>query len=198
MPGGRGGGKALSAAQVRFGTETLYLDPLLRPPALRTRAALWSAWTGLRVPAGATGKAATIDISARTDDALTDADWTLMGYRLAGVHAFRADRYERLLASLRKRARGAGIAPDAALAQQAGCSPDDLPSVLKALGCVPVKGGDGRKFRIRNNSASAARGPKRPGKGRKDKAAGAGKKASAEPPNPESPFAALKGLIPAP
>ena len=190
--------KALSAAQVRFGTETVYLDPLLKTPALKTRAALWSAWTGRPAPEAATGKALGIDASAPGDAVLSDADWTLLGYRLAGTHALRADRYERFLAILRKQARGDGIAADDALAQQAACALENLPDLLKALGCAPVKGSEGKLFRIRNTSASAARGPKKAGGSGPKRPQGNGKKKNKTknaPPNPDSPFAALKSLI---
>ena len=186
--------KVLSAAQVRFGTETLYLDPLLKGPPLRTRAALWSAWTGRTAPGAANGKAASIDASGPDGAGLTDADWIVLGYRLAGPVALRADRYERFLAQLRKQGRDGGIAATEDLAKQAACSLEMLPAVLKALGCAPVKGSNGDMFRVRNTRTSAARGPKGPDKRpRKGKA---GKKA-AQPkvPDPHSPFAALKGLI---
>lgn len=189
--------KTLSASQVRFGTETVYVHTLLKPQALKTRAALWSAWMGLAIPEDVNGKSLTISLSTSDDEKYSHKDWLMLGYRCAGRHALRADRYEHLLATLRRQARADGIVPNASLAKLAGCETEALPDMLRSLGCSPVKGSEGTLFRIRNTKKSAARGAKRTGsksnakqKDKKDPRVGK--------PNPDSPFAALKGLIAAP
>ena len=213
--------KELARHDVRFGTDSVFLSGLLKPGPLRTRTALWSAWAGKQPPASATGKPVSVPTDCDRAAGMSEADWAMLGYRHAGPSALRVDRFERVMAEIRKRARDGGIKPDETLAKACDCSEERLPDLLRALGCSPVKGEEGGLFRIRNNNASAARGPKtRARKAGRPKIAAGAKQAKPKPleqpgkhpgkqpgkpsgkpakrPDPNSPFAALQGLFATP
>ncbi|WP_425406971.1 helicase-related protein [Hwanghaeella sp.] len=196
--------KELARHDVRFGTDSVFLNGLLKPGPLRTRTALWSAWAGKPAPLAATGKATSLPTDCDRSTGLSGEDWSMLGYRHAGPSALRVDRFERAMAEIRKRAREGGIKPDETLARTCDCSEAALPDLLRAVGCSPVKGEDGALFRIRNKKASAARGPKTQarkaaGKGQKKvKSQGQKPRKPAKLPDPNSPFAALQGLFASP
>ena len=123
---------ALSRHGVRFGTETVYVEPLLRPEALRFRALLWAVRHGRAMPALPTARrlAKVIDI----DPALPRSFYTALGFFVADCLALRADRVERLAAAARRLARNGRFAADQRLASIAGVEPDELRPLLTALG----------------------------------------------------------------
>jgi ATP-dependent RNA helicase SUPV3L1/SUV3 len=123
---------AMSRAGVRFGTETIYVEPLLRADALRFRALLWAVQHGRTVPqlpaARRPGKAIT------TDPALPASLYSAIGFFVAGGLALRADRVERLAAAARRLARAGPFIADARIAALAGVAPGALRPLLTALG----------------------------------------------------------------
>ena len=123
---------ALSRHGVRFGTETVYVEPLLRPEALRFRALLWAVRHGRAMPALPPTRrlAKVIDI----DPALPRSFYTALGFFVADCLALRADRVERLAAAARRLARNGRFAADQRLASIAGVEPDELRPLLTALG----------------------------------------------------------------
>ena len=123
---------ALSRHGVRFGTETVYVEPLLRPEALRFRALLWAVRHGRAMPALPTARrlAKVIDI----DPALPRSFYTALGFFVADCLALRADRVERLAAAARRLARNGRFAADQRLASIAGVEPNELRPLLTALG----------------------------------------------------------------
>ena len=123
---------ALSRHGVRFGTETVYVEPLLRPEALRFRALLWAVRHGRAMPALPPTRrlAKVIDI----DPALPRSFYTALGFFVADRLALRADRVERLAAAARRLARNGRFAADQRLASIAGVEPDELRPLLTALG----------------------------------------------------------------
>ena len=181
--GGRGGSQSLDKASrralarlgVRFGTETIYVEPLLGAEAVRFRALLWAVAhgrTAAELPGGRRpGKAIAIDPTCRS------SFYAAIGRRVIDGLALRPDRLERLAAAARNRARAGPFAADAELAALAGVAPGDLRGVLLALGYRAVIEGD--RILCRPSRAGARRGRKR---GR------------AAAPRTDHPFAKLKEL----
>jgi ATP-dependent RNA helicase SUPV3L1/SUV3 len=124
--------RALSRIGVRFGTQTIYVEPLLGPETVRFRALLWAIRHGRPVPplpgARNRGKALAVD------PLLPASFYTAIGRRVLDGLALRPDRLERLLGACRVRGRLGRFAGDAELAAVAGVAPDELRRVLLALG----------------------------------------------------------------
>ena len=108
--------RALARAGVRFGAESVYIEPLLGADSARFRALLWAVRHGRPVPklpgTRALGKAIAVD------PALPHSFYTALGRRVVDGLALRPDRLERLAAAARS--RNAPFAADAELAGLAG------------------------------------------------------------------------------
>ncbi|HEX5320995.1 MAG TPA: helicase-related protein [Stellaceae bacterium] len=117
---------------LRFGSESVYLEPLLGTDTVRFRALLWAVREGRPVPhlpgARSRGKAMAADTS------LPGSFYASIGRRVVGGLAVRADRLERLAASARARARVGGFEIDAELAMLVGAPLDATPGILAGLG----------------------------------------------------------------
>ncbi|HXP12913.1 MAG TPA: helicase-related protein, partial [Stellaceae bacterium] len=134
--------KRLSLLGVRFGVESIYLEPLLKPDAIRLRGLLWALKSGQPIPHSPKGNA------APRDPAISAAAYEAMGYRVLGGRVLRLDRVERLAARARALARQGAFAALPELAQLAGCAAADLPGVLAGLGYRAANpGGQGVIFR---------------------------------------------------
>ncbi|HEX7970504.1 MAG TPA: disulfide oxidoreductase, partial [Stellaceae bacterium] len=120
--------KALARLGVRFGTEAVYLDSLLKPRAIKLRALLWAVWNGQAPPAVPTG------VAEERDSAVSEAAYAAMGYRVLGSRVLRIDRVERLAATARRVARQGPFGATPALAALAGCAVDALAAMLPELG----------------------------------------------------------------
>ena len=100
--------RALGRLGIRFGRETIYVEPLLGVEAARFRALLWAVRHGRAVPplpgARHRGKAIAIDPD------LPASFYAAIGRRVLGGLALRPDRLERLAASART-ARVSGALP---------------------------------------------------------------------------------------
>ena len=124
--------RALARAGVRFGAESLYVEPLLGADSARFRALLWAVRQGRAVPplpgARARGKALAVD------PALPASFYAALGRRVIDGLALRPDRLERLSAAARERGQAGPFAADAELASLAGVALDDLRALLLALG----------------------------------------------------------------
>jgi ATP-dependent RNA helicase SUPV3L1/SUV3 len=123
---------ALGRAGVRFGTETIYVEPLLRIEAVRFRALLWAVRHGRSAPA--LPSARRLGHAIETDPALPASFYAAIGLFVAGGLALRADRVERLAAAARRQARQGRFAADPQLAAIAGVEPGRLQPLLTALG----------------------------------------------------------------
>jgi ATP-dependent RNA helicase SUPV3L1/SUV3 len=123
---------ALSRHGVRFGTETVFVEPLLRPDTLRFRALLWAVRHGRGVPAlpPARRLAKVVDI----DPAVPRSFYAALGFFVADRRALRPDRVERLAAAARRLARHGPFAANEQLASIAGIEPGGLRPLLTALG----------------------------------------------------------------
>jgi ATP-dependent RNA helicase SUPV3L1/SUV3 len=179
-PGDR---KALARLGVRLGTESIYVDGLLKPKTAALRGLLWAVHGGAPVPAAPGG------IAAPRDPSLSDEAYAAMGYRVLGRRVLRVDRVERLAAAARKLARQGPFGAAAELAALAGCAVEDLASVLPALGYRAVLDENGVMFHARR------RGPAKPE--REGEASGPPRRRKRRRPAPEAadgPFAKLREL----
>jgi ATP-dependent RNA helicase SUPV3L1/SUV3 len=131
------GRKALARVGVRFGTEAVYIEAVLKPRAAELRALLWAVWNDASTPVvpGA--------VAQPRDPAMSEAAYAAVGYRVLGTHVLRIDRVERLAAAARRLARQGPFGATPALATLAGCAVEALAAVLPALGYRVVPGSDG-------------------------------------------------------
>src|SRR5712671_2053675 len=124
--------RALGRAGVRFGAESLYVEPLLGGETARFRALLWAVQQGRAVPPlpGARRQGRVIAV----DPDLPASFYAAIGRRVLGGWALRPDRLERLATALRERARAGRFAGDAELASIAGVAIGELRRLVTALG----------------------------------------------------------------
>jgi ATP-dependent RNA helicase SUPV3L1/SUV3 len=135
---------ALSRQGVRFGTETVYFEPLLRPDASRLRALLWAVRHGRSIPP--LPSARRLGRPFKVDPALPSSFYAALGFAVLAGLAVRPDRLERLAAVARRAARRAPFAADAALAAAAGVALPALPQLLEALGYRTLRDAESVKF----------------------------------------------------
>jgi ATP-dependent RNA helicase SUPV3L1/SUV3 len=167
--------KALARLGVRLGTETVYVESLLKPAAVELRALLWSVHRGAPLPAPVPPPGR---ISLPPDPVAANSFYPAIGYQLLGPRALRVDRVERLAAAARKAARQGPFAASPELASLSGCPKEELPGVLAALGYRAVVEGSGITFQAKPRRAGGAK----PAKARK------------APRVPDGPFAMLGSL----
>ena len=174
--------KALARLGVRFGTESVYIEAVLKPQAAGLRALLWAVWNDASTPVvpGA--------VTQARDPAVSEAAYAAVGYRVLGTHVLRIDRVERLAAAARRLARQGPFGATPALAALAGCAVETLAAVLAALGYRVVPGSDGLpSFHTRK------RGRERGRYGKSDAARHARRRGVGEDAE-ASPFAKLREL----
>jgi ATP-dependent RNA helicase SUPV3L1/SUV3 len=123
--------RKLGRLGIRFGTEAVYVDRLLKPPAMALRGLLWSVFTQARLPAPLPLRDRWSVPAAELGDA---AYVSAIGYRLLGNRAIRIDRVERLAAALRSQTQQGGCILDARLRGLSGAAPADLAGIVAALG----------------------------------------------------------------
>ena len=123
---------ALSRLGVRFGTESIYFEPLLRTDAMRFRSLLWAVRHGLPAPPlpPARRHAKVIEI----EPSLPISFYEAIGLRVVEGFALRPDRLERLAAAARRLARNGPFAARPELASIAGVEPSALRRLLAGLG----------------------------------------------------------------
>jgi ATP-dependent RNA helicase SUPV3L1/SUV3 len=150
--------RALARAGVRFGAESVYLEPLLGAESARFRALLWAARHGRAVPhlpgTRTLGKAIAVDPDVPA------SFYATLGRRVIGNIALRPDRLERLAAAARSRKGPFGADDD--LAALAGIAPGDLRGVLQGLGYRTVVHDGAERFvprprRVKPGKPHAAR-----------------------------------------
>ncbi len=124
--------KALSRLGVRFGTESVYFEPLLRADTMRLQALLWGVWQGRPVPRLPSPRRLAKPIEV--DPGLPPSFYAALGLRVLGGLALRPDRLERLAAAARRLARQGPFPAGAELAAIGGVEPRALPRLLAGLG----------------------------------------------------------------
>jgi ATP-dependent RNA helicase SUPV3L1/SUV3 len=123
---------ALSRLGVRFGTESIYFEPLLRADAMRFCALLWAVRQGRSAPALPAARRLLKPIEA--DPSLPASFYEAAGLRVVGGIALRPDRLERVAAAARRLARHGPFPAGAELGAIAGLRPAALRQLLLALG----------------------------------------------------------------
>ena len=159
--------KALARLGVRLGTETVYLDGMLKPEPQAMAALLWSVQRRAaqpKVPGGVAAPRAT---------AICEDAYRAMGFCVVGPRILRVDKVEALAAAARRMARQGpfGITPE--LQSLASASKHDLAAMLTSLGYRAVHDENGVTFHPR------------PAKKRNP---------AADQPRADSPFAKLAAL----
>jgi ATP-dependent RNA helicase SUPV3L1/SUV3 len=124
--------RLLGRLGLRFGADSVYLEPLLGVEAVRFRALLWAIREGRAVPRLPGAKSLGKAIPADPD--LPVSFYAAIGRRVIAGLAIRADRLERLAAAARAKARAGHFAVDAELAALAGIPVEAAPAILAALG----------------------------------------------------------------
>jgi ATP-dependent RNA helicase SUPV3L1/SUV3 len=133
--------KQLGRIGVRFGTEAIFLEPLLRSRPVALRALLYAVRHRLKlVPPAPQGA------SIPYDPGLPIGFYAACGYRRLGPRVVRLDRLERLAALVRGLARSGPFPATAALIEAAGCAPGEVAAMLVALGYRAKQGEAGVTF----------------------------------------------------
>jgi ATP-dependent RNA helicase SUPV3L1/SUV3 len=124
--------KALGRLGVRFGTESVYFEPLLHAETMRFQALLWAVRHGQPVPRLPSARRLAKPIEV--DPGLPPSFYAAIDLRILDGLAFRPDRLERLAAAARRLARQGPFPAGAELAAIAGVEPRALRGLLVALG----------------------------------------------------------------
>ncbi len=124
--------RSLGRVGVRFGTESIYIEPLLGAETARFCALLWAIRHSCAVPSlpGARRRGRAIIV----DPELPASFYAAIGRRVLGGWAMRPDRLERFASALRERARAGRFVADAELASIAGVASGELRRLVTALG----------------------------------------------------------------
>ncbi len=176
--------RAVARLGVRLGVETIFMPALLKAAPVHLRAQLSAARLGLRpavVPDGSR-------VSVPTDAALPAEFYAAAGYRAAGPLAIRVDVLERLLAGLRRQARGGRLVAPADLITMVGARLEDFAALLRAFGYEAAVEAEGVVVTPRRQAKTAV------GRRRPKSSARAGPKTAGDGRRSESPFAGLKDL----
>jgi len=159
--------KALSRLGVRFGTESVYFEPLLRADAMRFQALLWGVRHGRPVPLLPSARSLMKPI--RIDPELPRSFYAAIGLRVLDGFALRPDRLERLAAAARRLARQGPFPAVAELVATAGVEPQALRGLLGALGYRTVIDAAGETFvprpQRRRETGKGSRGGRQTGEG---------------------------------
>ncbi|MBC7136082.1 MAG: disulfide oxidoreductase, partial [Oceanibaculum nanhaiense] len=156
--------KALARLGVRFGTEAVFFPALLKPKAVALRAVLWSVHTNAR-PIPHPPPAGRVSVPAEELEA-PEGFVPAIGYMAVGPRLLRLDMAERIAATARRLLREGegGFPPSAEIMSLAGCTAEELPALLAALGyrTVEQKTEDGTAIVIfRKAQHRPKSGPKR-------------------------------------
>jgi len=159
--------KALSRLGVRFGTESVYFEPLLRADAMCFQALLWGVRHGRPVPLLPSARRLMKPI--RIDPELPRSFYAAIGLRVLDGFALRPDRLERVAASARRLARQGPFPAVAELVATAGVEPQALRGLLGALGYRTVIDAAGETFvprpQRRRETGKGSRGGRQTGEG---------------------------------
>jgi ATP-dependent RNA helicase SUPV3L1/SUV3 len=132
-----GGGerRELSRLGITFSRSCVFLPSALRPEAVRTRAALAVCRHGRPAGPWPDGGPSLVAPSAAS------AFYAACGYLLAGPRYLRADVLVSFAAVMERAGARGPFRPDPTAVALLGCPPEDLPSILRALGFVERGGG---------------------------------------------------------
>jgi len=135
--------KLLAKHGVRLGTETVYLDGMLKRDAMAGAALLWSIHNKLDAPKLPGG------VAAPRDRAISNDTYRAIGYCVLGPRILRVDKVEGLAAAARCLARQGAFGTTPELLGLASASRHDLAAMLADLGYRAVHSGSGITFHAR-------------------------------------------------
>ena len=135
--------KLLAKHGVRLGTETVYLDGMLKRDAMTGAALLWSIHSKLDAPKLPGG------VAAPRERAISEDAYRAIGYRVLGPRILRIDKVEGLAAAARRLARQGAFAATPDLLALASASRHDLAAMLTGLGYRAVHDESGVSFHAR-------------------------------------------------
>jgi ATP-dependent RNA helicase SUPV3L1/SUV3 len=136
--------QALSRFGLRFGTESIYLEPLLRTESMRFRALLWAVSHGRSV--FPVPSARRLGKPIELDPTLPLSYYAAIGLRVIEGIVLRPDRLERFAAAARRLARNGPFTAAAARAAIADLEPAALRRLVVALGYRAVISGGEETF----------------------------------------------------
>jgi len=122
--------KVLAKLDVRIGTRTVYVQSLLKGPAQRRKAMLWSVHQRLEPLRAPPPNGPTSLPTEGSDEELLH----VLGYRVLGPRWVRVDLIERVAAHARDWARSGEPRSVDAITSWMGCHPDEATAALVALG----------------------------------------------------------------
>jgi ATP-dependent RNA helicase SUPV3L1/SUV3 len=135
---------SLSRLGLRFGTESIYFEPMQRIDIVRFRALLWAVQHGW--PAAPLLSRRHLSKVIQIDPAFPGSFYAAIGLRVLGGLALRPDRLERLTAAARRLARFGAFSADDELAATLGLERSALRRLLVALGYRAVIRAGEEKF----------------------------------------------------
>jgi ATP-dependent RNA helicase SUPV3L1/SUV3 len=158
--------RALAAAGLRIGRLAVYFPALLEPKPMAQRAMMWGLFHR---------RAAMPPLSGMMSLPIADADdvaaLEAIGYCRLGPRAVRADVAERVAARARRLSRRKTSSPAREFTSLIGCTADELPAVLAALGYAAEPEAEGLRLRPRRPRPAKPR--RRPRRARREPAAAA-------------------------
>src|SRR5581483_6360145 len=128
---------------VRLGTESVYLDGMLKREAVGGAALLWSIHNKQEAPKIPGG------VASPRDRAISEDAYRAIGYRVLGPRILRVDKVEGLAATARRLARQGAFGATPELLSFASASRHDLPAMLAELGYRAVHDENGVTFHAR-------------------------------------------------
>ncbi len=135
--------KLLARLGVRLGTETVYLDGMLKRDATASAALLWSIHSKLDAPKLPGG------VAAPRDKAISEDAYRAIGYRVLGARILRVDKVEGFAAAARRLARQGAFGATPELLGLASASRHDLTTMLTDLGYRAAQDESGVSFHAR-------------------------------------------------
>jgi len=135
--------RAVSALGIRFGALDLFMPAVLKPEAMRWRAALRAAAAGAQMPE--MPAQASVVLPTPADRALL----TRLGFRAAGPQMIRVDMAERIAARAHEARTGKREAIDPALVTSLGLQPEAVAKLMRDIGFRPAEEASGWVWRGR-------------------------------------------------
>ncbi|MTI10613.1 helicase-related protein [Curvivirga aplysinae] len=147
--------KMFGKSQLRFGVYWVFWKRLLNGDMLRLRALLYAVYHKITIP--------TLPRKAQIClpyDYVSQQAWSFIGYIPAGPVVLRLDHYEAVMAHIRRESKNGVLEKNERLADRISCTLQELPKVLRALGCREVETEDGKAFRLIANNVKASKDKK--------------------------------------
>ena len=154
--------KDLRRTGVRIGRESVYVNDLLKPQAIATRALLWAIFMG-RAGGGPLPVPKPGRVSVVPEKIFPAAFYEAIGYRIMGQLAVRIDMIERIAETAWTLNRKSPFAMSPELMALGGCGADEMSDILKIMGYRMSIKEEVPHFKLRPpRKAGPERDPKKP------------------------------------